>query len=555
MRETGTPIWVGEFGPVYTGDPSATRRGYAAAQRPARLYARYGAGWSLWTYKDVGLQGLVYASPESAYMQRFGAFIARKARLGIDSWGSTDRELPELIEPLHAFIAAEFADWAPYPWNPRSIDRRPRAPHPVRAGDAARRTPRCFARPRRRRAGRARGLVPPRRLRAPRAAVRPRRRAHAASKVAFITDDVAKVRAAIARAQLGLVDREAIAEAVVLCAVAGEHLLVVGPPGTGKSEAVRRVAEELGGAYFEYLVGRFTEPNELFGPIDLRRLREGVVEVETAGMLPEAEVAFLDEVFRGSTAILNTLLGMLNERVFRRGRTALQVGLRVCVGASNSLPDDASLAAFADRFLGRVFVENVADARLEELLEIGWTSEQPPAVSERPLASLDALAAAARTCSLVDVQPVLGQAVRRMRGAGIELSDRRAVRSQRLIAAAAALDGRVIAEPADLWVLPMIAPTADDQATAEEVLADLIAEARNASLVHAAEQFSRGRHARAARLIATSADVLEGRDRLRIEATLREIDAGFATAEMPEELALVRARLIRALDDDLPGAA
>ena len=149
---------------------------------------------------------------------------------------------------------------------------------------------------------------------------------------------VSAVRAAIARAQEGLVDRESIAEAVVLCAVAGEHLLVVGPPGTGKSEAVRRVADLLGGHYFEYLIGRFTEPNELFGPIDLRRLREGVVEVETAGMLPEADVAFLDEVFLGSTAILNTLLGMLNERVFRRGRTALPVALRVCVGATQRAP-------------------------------------------------------------------------------------------------------------------------------------------------------------------------------------------------------------------------
>ena len=336
---------------------------------------------------------------------------------------------------------------------------------------------------------------------------------------------------------------------MVLCAVAGEHLLVVGPPGTGKSEAVRRVAEQLGGAYFEYLVGRFTEPNELFGPIDLRRLREGVVEVETAGMLPEAEVAFLDEVFLGSTAILNTLLGMLNERVFRRGRTRMEVALRVCVGASNTLPDDPALAAFADRFLGRIFLDGVADARLEEMLEVGWEGARPDPSDERALDALDELARASRGCSLAPVQPVLGQAVRRMRGAGIELSDRRAVRSQRLIAAAAALDGRTVASPADLWVLPMIAPTADDQATAQEVLADLIAEASSAALVHAAEQFSRGRRARAARLAASGEELLAGEaDRLRVEALLREIDAGFASSEMPEELALVRARLTHVVD-------
>src|SRR4051812_44733873 len=120
QRETGTPIWVGEFGPVYTGIPELDEPRYALLADQLELYARYGAGWSLWTYKDVGLQGLVYASPESAYMRRFGDFIERKARMGIDSWGSNDRELPEVMEPIHALIAAEFPDWAPYPWDARS---------------------------------------------------------------------------------------------------------------------------------------------------------------------------------------------------------------------------------------------------------------------------------------------------------------------------------------------------------------------------------------------------------------------------------------------------
>src|SRR5687768_9641058 len=173
------------------------------------------------------------------------------------------------------------------------------------------------------------------------------------------------VRDALTDAGQGLVEREAMVELVALSAVAGEHLLVIGPPGTAKSEAVRRTARALGGGYFEYLLGRFTEPSEIFGPVDLRRLREGVVETETAGMLPEAEVAFLDEVFLGSTAILNTLLGVLNERVFRRGHTVVQCPLRLCVGAANELPRDESLAAFADRFLLQVHLDPVADPRLE----------------------------------------------------------------------------------------------------------------------------------------------------------------------------------------------
>jgi MoxR-like ATPase len=372
--------------------------------------------------------------------------------------------------------------------------------------------------------------------------------------------DVEAVRAALSVAQAGLVDREAIAEAVVLSAIAGEHLLVIGPPGTAKSEAVRRVAEVLGGSYFEYLIGRFTEPNELFGPIDLRRLREGVVEVETAGMLPEADIAFLDEVFLGSTAILNTLLGLLNERVFRRGRTAMPVRLRVCVGASNSLPDDPALAAFADRFLGRVFVDSVADARLEELLEVGWEAGSGRSETVAPLDALDRLAAAARQVEISAMQPTIGQAIRRMRSAGIELSDRRAVRAQRLVAAAAVLDGRAEAQPADLWVLPLVAPGPDDQAAAQDALGPLIEDASNATLVHAAEAFARGRRSRATRLTTVGQALLAGNtdgaatddDRLRIEAALREIDAGFSTTEMPEELALVRAHLAEALahDDD-----
>jgi MoxR-like ATPase len=378
--------------------------------------------------------------------------------------------------------------------------------------------------------------------------------------------DAETVRRAVTRARQDLVDREVLAEVVALCAVAGEHLLVIGPPGTAKSQVVRLVAGQLGGRYFEYLLGRFTEPNEVFGPVDLRRLREGVVEIETAGMLPEAEVAFLDEVFLGSTAILNTLLGILNERTFRRGSTSLRVPLRVCVGASNSLPEDPALAAFADRFLARVFVEPVADARLEELLESGWAASRRTGVDDAlppvtghdgssVLAALDRLGEAALRCDLSGAQGELASAVRRLRAAGVALTDRRAVRSQRLVAAAAVLDGRDHATPADLWVLPLVAPTADAQATARETLADLLAVGRNTTLLGAAEDLARGPAARADRLARTGSDLLAGLgaptaaadQHLRVEATLREIDSAFDPEHLPPHLAEVRTLLIGAV--------
>ena len=380
--------------------------------------------------------------------------------------------------------------------------------------------------------------------------------------------DAEIVRVAVTTARQDLIDREVLADVVALCAVAGEHLLVIGPPGTAKSQVVRLVAERLGGRYFEYLLGRFTEPNEIFGPVDLRRLREGVVEIETAGMLPEAEVAFLDEVFLGSTAILNTLLGILNERTFRRGSTALRVPLRVGVGASNALPDDSALAAFADRFLARVFVEPVPDARLEELLESGWAASGTPATPAHAavtapavpdgtsvLAALDRLAEAALRCDLSGVQAELASAVRRMRSAGVAITDRRAVRTQRLVAAAAVLDGRDHATVADLWVLPLVAPTADAQATLRETLADVLARGRSSILLGAAEDFARGPAARADRLARTGTDLLarhgehpaDPGQRLRLEATLREIDSAFVLAHLPEHLAEVRTRLIDAV--------
>ncbi|MEV7779469.1 AAA family ATPase [Kitasatospora sp. NPDC088351] len=364
--------------------------------------------------------------------------------------------------------------------------------------------------------------------------------------------DAELIAAAVAAAGQGMIDRETVAEVVTLCAVAGEHLLVVGAPGTAKSEAVRRVAGQLGGRYFEYLLGRFTEPNELFGPVDLRRLREGRVEFETAGMLPEAEIAFLDEVFLGSTAVLNTLLGLLNERVFRRGGTVLASPLRVCVGAANHLPEDPALAAFADRFLARVFVEPVADARLEELLEAGRRPATAPARPADLLGAVDRLAAAARDCDLDEVTPLLGTALRRLRAAGVPVSDRRAVRSQKLVAAAAVLDGRTAGTARDLWVLPLIAPTADTQALARDTLADLVEKSANRSLAHAAEELSRSSAARADRLARQSTALLaehrtlpDGRDsRLRLEAALREIDAGFDPADLPAGLAGIRAELV-----------
>ena len=367
----------------------------------------------------------------------------------------------------------------------------------------------------------------------------------------------AVLRNVVRQASRGLVDRDVLVEVIVLTAVAGEHVLVVGPPGTAKSVAARRVAHALGGRYFEYLLGRFTEPSELFGAVDLAKLRDGLVETDTTNMLPEADIAFLDEVFQGSTAILNTLLGILNERTFIRGHTRMRCPLRLCLGATNALPADPSLAAFADRFLTRVFVEPVSDAMLEDLLASGWeVTREREAAPIASLATLDELSRLANAVDMTAVVPRLAETVRRLRLGGVVLSDRRVVRAQKLIAAAAALNGRDRAEAADLWPLIYTVPTAEQQATARDLLATVLETTDNVVLHAAAEDAARGPLIRSRRLVAAADDLLTNVPpasppdlawRLRVEALLREMDAGFAESDRTPELGEKRQRLVAAI--------
>src|ERR1035438_9024149 len=147
------------------------------------------------------------------------------------------------------------------------------------------------------------------------------------------------------------VARERAIDLLALAAVSHEHLLLIGPPGTAKTAIIRRFCDLVEARGFTYLISRFTEPAELFGPLDLQKFQAGTYEIHTDGMLPSADISFLDEVFQGSSPILNSLLSIINERVFHNGATRQPVPLATLIGASNMLPDDPWLQAFADRFL------------------------------------------------------------------------------------------------------------------------------------------------------------------------------------------------------------
>src|SRR6201987_3094947 len=176
------------------------------------------------------------------------------------------------------------------------------------------------------------------------------------------------------------VGRDEVVDLIALATVAGEHLFLFGPPGTAKSALIHQFATAVKGRYFEYLLTRFSEPNEIFGPIDLARLREGTVATVTTGMLPEAEFIFLDELFNANSAILNNLLTVLNERIYPRGAEIHQLPLLSLFAASNHLPDDEALRALFDRFLLRCHVDNLKREAMPQLLTAGWALEKPTPV-------------------------------------------------------------------------------------------------------------------------------------------------------------------------------
>jgi MoxR-like ATPase len=250
------------------------------------------------------------------------------------------------------------------------------------------------------------------------------------------------------------VQRDEIIDLIALTVVAGEHLFLHGPPGTAKSALIRTFARAVQGNYFEYMLTRFTEPNEIFGPIDIAKLRDGKVITVTTGMLPEAEFAFLDELFNANSAILSSLLTILNERVYRRGLETHRLPLLSLFSASNHLPEEDALKALFDRFMLRCHVDNLKREAMPRLLQAGWDLEQSPLPSSSVTADdLRQLAASIFRVDLTGALEAYREAVFKVRDLGISFSDRRAVKGQKLLAASALLSGRDAAQPSDLWVL------------------------------------------------------------------------------------------------------
>ncbi len=198
-----------------------------------------------------------------------------------------------------------------------------------------------------------------------------------------------------------LVERDVPIRLALLAAVAGEHLLLVGPPGTAKSLVARRLGQAfVGTTYFERLLTRFTVPEELFGPLSIKALEQDRYVRQTAGYLPTASVAFIDEIFKANSAILNALLTLLNEREFDNGTKREKVPLIAVIAASNELPEGAELDALYDRFLLRLHVGPVSEAGFDALLGLSSGECDVP-----PELRLDATKLAALRQQAANVRP------------------------------------------------------------------------------------------------------------------------------------------------------
>jgi MoxR-like ATPase len=313
------------------------------------------------------------------------------------------------------------------------------------------------------------------------------------------------LNAAVARVEDGLVERGEDSRLVVLAMIANEHILLLGKPGTGKYDifivtptiCIRcfsaisrtmiqltsishlylhyvltgksvlglRLAKLCNGTFFQRLLTRFTTPEELFGPLSLKSLQNDEYRRVTSGFLPTADIAFLDEIFKANSAILNTLLTILNERKFDNGGSRELCPMRCVVGASNELPDSDELVALYDRFLIRKEVVPVTDEGVMELLSMSNPGESSCEINsdgdcEIPLVDdLDGIIKSLSSASdsiLMDVDAC--ELMRDMRAFlrenhDIEISDRRLVKAARLLKISAASDGRGKVDTLDFLLL------------------------------------------------------------------------------------------------------
>ena len=275
-------------------------------------------------------------------------------------------------------------------------------------------------------------------------------------------------------------EREEIIDGLLTSVITKQNTFLFGLPGTGKSELVRAVSNGFKNSrFFGYLLSPTTDPSELFGPVAISKLLKDEYTRDVQGYLPSANIAFLDELFRGSSAVLNSLLTVLNERTFNNGKELIHTPIQSVVAATNSFPQEESLQAFCDRFLFRPTVEALkkpASRRLLDLWALGL-KKRPNVESELTYEDLIELQESLSEVKVTDeFLDKFSQVFDLLASRGITISDRRRVQILKFIKGWALVQGddTVYADHLHKSLVHIIYQNVDDIGVIKEVLQQAI---------------------------------------------------------------------------------
>jgi MoxR-like ATPase len=271
-------------------------------------------------------------------------------------------------------------------------------------------------------------------------------------------------------------EREEVIDGLLATLLSKQNAFLLGEPGTGKSDLVRSICGGINGAnYFGYLLTPTSDPSELFGPVAVTKLLNDEYQRDVDGYLPSAHIAFTDELFRGSSAILNSLLTLLNERTFNNGKETIKTPIQSIVAATNSWPEEESLQAFADRFLFRPTVPFLTKSANKRTLDL-WAAgihERPEVGSHLTLDQLFELQQKAQELPVTeDFLDKFNELWSMLDARGIRISDRRRVQIIKFLKAWALVQGddELYGEHMHNSLIHIVYRNEDDQSTIKECL-------------------------------------------------------------------------------------